>query len=198
VGRRWLADCVVALGLPFAIVMAAAVWRSRADREGLWVTALWLCTLLLSCGVQWLSGWNLVGIAVGASISWYVVPAAAKAWASKNVSGVAAGSWWVLSAEGGLFLGYGLLGGAWASIIYGVVAITGSAVVLARIALGRVAPQPPRRPAAALPSTTDLRLQGNSPRPTPRAGHAVGVRRPRCPGEVQWHLYVNSVDAGGR
>jgi len=87
---------------------------------------------------------------------------------------------------------------AWASIIYGVVAITGSAVVLARIALGRVAPQPPRRPAAALPSTTDRRLQGTSPRPAPRAGHAVGVRRPRCPGEVQWHLYVNSVDAGGR
>ncbi len=135
IGDTWLIASS-AVGLPFAAATAVAAWWFTAQRTGLWLSAVWVAVLLGSCAIQAVSGWELVRLTVGASIGWLVVPAVVQAWRSHDVSGLAAGSWWVLSAEGILFLGYGLGRGVGASVVYGLVAMAGSAAVLARLALG--------------------------------------------------------------
>jgi hypothetical protein len=62
-----------------------------------------------------------------------------KAWLSTDVSALAAASWWVLAAEGALFLGYGLAQAVLAATVYGVLCLLGAFGVLGRLAV-------PRRP----------------------------------------------------
>lgn len=127
-GDGWLIASS-AIGLPFAIVTALAAWRCGADRGGLWLPLLWACVLIGTCVL----GGTTAKVVVGASIGWFVVPAAAKAWLSRDVSGIAVGSWLTVALEGALFLGYGVVQGVGATVVYGVVAVLGSAAVMARL-----------------------------------------------------------------
>lgn len=135
IGDAWLIASS-ALGLPFAAATAYAAWRSGASRSGLWVPTLWVWILLCSSAIQWLEGWSLANLAVGASMGWFVTPAAIKAWRSADISGVAAGSWWIVVTEGAVYLGYGLVSGASSSTVCGIVTLLGSGAVLTRLALG--------------------------------------------------------------
>jgi uncharacterized protein with PQ loop repeat len=125
-----------AVGLPFAVITVLAAWRAGATRAGLWLPALWVAVLLSVATADLVTGSRAVPVVIGASIGWMLVPAVLKAWTSRDVSGIAAGSWWVQTAEGVLFLGYGVAAGVSASALYGMVAATGSGAVLARLALG--------------------------------------------------------------
>jgi uncharacterized protein with PQ loop repeat len=146
IGDGWLIASS-ALGVPFALATAVAAWRCGADRSRLWVSAAWAAILLAAALLQETSGWAGLHIVIGASIAWQVLPATVHAYGSRDVSGIAAGSWWVLSTEGVLFLVYGLAGGEQAPVIYGVMAVLGSAAVLVRVRIGS-RPRPQTRRAA--------------------------------------------------
>ena len=125
-----------AIGLPGQLVTTWLAWRNGAERAQLWLPVAWVATLVVATLADALLDCGLVPTVVGASVLWYVVPALIQAWRSADVSGIAAGSWWVLVAEGAIFLAYGLLVGVGAMVVYGVLCLTGSAGVLARCALG--------------------------------------------------------------
>ncbi|GLY27128.1 hypothetical protein [Kineosporia sp. NBRC 101731] len=125
-----------AVGLPFAAITVYAAWKAGAARERMWLPAVWSGVLLGTGMLDLITGRHAAELVVGASIGWFVIPAIVKAWTSRDVSGIAAGSWWVQALEGGLFLGYGLAGDVYASVVYGVVAMAGSGAVLGRLALG--------------------------------------------------------------
>ena len=71
---------------------------------------------------------------LGASILWYVGPAAVMAWTSADVTGIAAGAWYVLLADAAVWMAYSLLAQVPAGILYAVIAGSGALAVLARLA----------------------------------------------------------------
>ena len=129
-----LASSVV--GLPGQLLTTWFAWRNGAERAQLWLPAAWIVTLGVTTAGDLVLGLGLVPSVVGASVLWYVVPALVHAWRSADVSGIAAASWWVLVAEGAIFLAYGLMVEVLAMVVYGILCLTGSAAVLARVALG--------------------------------------------------------------
>lgn len=131
-----------AVGVPGGVATTVLAWRRGADRRGMWLPVVWAGVLVAAYGCDTVLGSSLVGLAVGASVLWLLAPALITAWRSPDVSGIAAGSWLVLAAEGLLFLGYGLAAGVLASVLYGVVTLVGCAAMLLRIAAG---PAPSRR-----------------------------------------------------
>lgn len=152
IGDAWLIASS-AIGLPGAVLTVIVAWRCGASTAGLWLPALWVVTLVVTRVADLLVTTSAFGVAVGASIAWLVLPAVAKAWLSTDVSALAAGSWWVLAAEGALFLGYGLAQGVLAATVYGVLCLLGSFGVLSRLAVAgptvNPAAVPVGRPAVA-------------------------------------------------
>lgn len=137
VGDAWLLTSS-AVGVPGQALTTWCAWRAGASREGLLVPACW--AVLVSVVLAWdgLHGTVVAAPIVGSSILWMVVPAAVTAWRSTDVSGIAAGTWWVLLGEGALFLGYGVAAGAvLAPTVYGAACLAGSMCVLARLAVRR-------------------------------------------------------------
>jgi hypothetical protein len=124
------------------VATAVATWRCGASRSGLWLPAVWCAALLATAAAQTLSGWHIGHLVVGASIAWTVVPAVAAAWASRDVTGIAAGSWWVLAAEGTAFFAYGLAEQVMASVLYGAIAVLGSGAILVRVSRASTFPGP--------------------------------------------------------
>ena len=132
----WLGDVWVTVtslvGLP---ALAAAGWvslRHGASRQGLWVPALWSGLLLAALAVTpWLP--TAFATVLGASVLWYVGPAAATAWRSADVSGVAAGTWLLLLVDGGVAGLYGVLADVPAYLVYAATATLGALAVLARL-----------------------------------------------------------------
>jgi uncharacterized protein with PQ loop repeat len=130
-----------AVGVPGQAVTTWLAWRRGASRRGLWVPATWAALVSGVLAADLLLDTGVAGPVVGGSILWLVVPAGVTAWRSQDVSGIAAGTWWVLVGEGALFLGYGLAAGVLASVVYGVVCLVGSGAVLARLAVARRRPR---------------------------------------------------------
>lgn len=139
-GDLWLIASS-AVGLPGQLALTWLVWRRGGDRAHLWLPGVWLALLGAVAATDVLLGTGLAHLVVGASVLWLVIPAVLHAWRSSDVSGIAAGSWWVLSAEGALFLGYGLVAGVPATVVYGVACLAGSSGVLGRLAVAREAGQ---------------------------------------------------------
>ena len=84
---------------------------------------------------------------LGCSILWFVAPQAVTAWRSADVSGIAWQTWALLAVDGVVFGLYGLVSGIGADRVYGTAALLGSAVVVARLLLGRRTAGPaPRSP----------------------------------------------------
>lgn len=116
--------------------LGATTWilvRNDATREGMLTTWVWTAALVVAGLV---AQWSVapIELLLGASIAWYVAPAAWLAWRSADVSGIAAGAWLVLLADAVVWLLYSLLSGIPAGILYAVIAGTGSLAVLARLA----------------------------------------------------------------
>jgi uncharacterized protein with PQ loop repeat len=130
----WLfASSVV--GLPGQALTTWLVWRRGSDASQLWAPAVWMGTLAAVTVSDTVLGTTLAPVVIGGSVLWYVTPALWAAWRSADVSGIAAGSWWVLLAEGAIFLTYGLATGEPAMTLYGAVCLTGSTGVLLRLVL---------------------------------------------------------------
>lgn len=131
-GDVWvLLTCVAALPS-----LGATTWilvRNHASREGMATTWIWTGALVAAAA---LAPWTTapIDLLLGASILWYVAPAGVMAWRSADVSGIAAGAWWVLLADAGLWLLYSLLTGIVTGVLYAVFAGGGALVVLARLA----------------------------------------------------------------
>jgi len=115
--------------------LGATTWilvKNHASREGMVTTWVWTGALVVGALV---APWTQVPIEVllGASIAWYVAPAAWMAWTSVDVTGIAPGAWFVLLADAVVWLLYSLLTGIDAGILYAVIAGTGALLVLARL-----------------------------------------------------------------
>jgi uncharacterized protein with PQ loop repeat len=134
-------------GIP---AMAATLWlvvRRGGSRDGMWIPVAW-AALLAAAALLTPSAPALFPAVLGCSILWFITPAAVTAWRSADVSGIAAGTWWLVGAEGAVGGVYGVVAGVPAYVVYAVVAVTGALVVLARLwwrwspACGSCAPRP--------------------------------------------------------
>jgi uncharacterized protein with PQ loop repeat len=131
-GDVWvLLTCLAALPS-----LGATTWilvRNHASRGGMATTWIWTAALVAG-GVM--APWTTmpIDLLLGASILWYVAPAAVMAWTSADVTGISAGAWIVLLADAVLWLLYSLLAGIFTGILYAVFAGGGALVVLARLA----------------------------------------------------------------
>ena len=131
-GDPWvLLTCLAALPS-----LGATTWilvRNHASRAGLWTTWAWTAALAVGALAY---PWTEVPVTVllGASILWYVGPAAVMAWTSADVTGIAAGAWYVLLADAAVWMAYSLLAQVPAGILYAVIAGSGALAVLARLA----------------------------------------------------------------
>jgi uncharacterized protein with PQ loop repeat len=115
--------------------LGATTWilvRNHASREGMTTTWVWTGALVVAGAV---APWTQapIELLLGASIAWYVAPAAWMAWTSVDVTGIAPGAWFVLLADAVTWLFYSLLAGIPAGMLYAVIAGTGALAVLARL-----------------------------------------------------------------
>ncbi|HEY6797630.1 MAG TPA: hypothetical protein VI248_23395 [Kineosporiaceae bacterium] len=133
---RWLLAASL-VGLPGAVATAGLAVRHRAA-PGRWrLPAIWTATLVAAVVAQAVGLLPMVPLVIGTSIVWTVAPALASAWRSRDVSGIAVGTWLVHAGEGLLYLGYGHLHRQPAATAYGVACLAGSIGVLARLAVAR-------------------------------------------------------------
>ena len=130
-GDVWvLLTCLAALPS-----LGATTWilvRNHASRAGMWTTWVWTAALVVGAVVY---PWSEapINVLLGASILWYVGPAAVMAWTSSDVTGIAPGAWFVLLADAVVWMLYSLLAHVPAGILYAVIAGTGALAVLARL-----------------------------------------------------------------
>jgi uncharacterized protein with PQ loop repeat len=132
----WLGDVWVTLtslvGLP---ALGAAGWvalRHGASRSGMWVPAVWAGILGAAVLVTPVLPTAFATV-LGASVLWYVTPAALTAWRSSDISGIAAGTWLLLLADGAVAGLYGVLADVPAYLVYAATAALGALAVLARL-----------------------------------------------------------------
>ena len=130
-GDIWvLLTCLAALPS-----LGATTWilvRNHASRAGMWTTWVWTAALVVGAVVY---PWSEapINVLLGASILWYVGPAAVMAWTSADVTGIAPGAWFVLLADAVIWMLYSLLAHVPAGILYAVIAGIGALAVLARL-----------------------------------------------------------------
>ena len=140
----WLGDVWLlvasAVAVPGALLAACAVWRRAGRAADLWLPGLWTALLVVSATAEALGWWRGLGLVVGCSICWLVVPCVVAAWRSPDVSGVSRGTWLLLLVEGVVAVGYGVASSTLAPAVFGVVECAGAVAVLARLARGRRMP----------------------------------------------------------
>jgi hypothetical protein len=107
---------------------APADWR---------LPVVWTSTLAAAVAAQAMGLFPMVPLVIGTSIVWTAAPAVLTVWRSRDVSGVAAGTWLVHAGEGLLYLGYGHAQRQQAATAYGVACLVGSLGVLTRLATAR-------------------------------------------------------------
>ena len=136
-GDRWvLAATLVAA--PGALAMLLLGWRAGADRAMSWLPIAWAAVIVAAVAVEVLTHRDVLAFVLGGSFLWSVVPAVTTAWRAPDVSGIAAVAWWVVLAEGVLWLGYGLMSGVWATVVSSMVCFAGAFGILGRLALERM------------------------------------------------------------
>jgi uncharacterized protein with PQ loop repeat len=146
------------VGLP-AIVTTLVLARSHGLRAKVLFPVAWAAVLAVTTAVDSLLGTHAIDVVLGCSILWFVTPAAATAWRSADVSGLAPQTWVLLAFEGLVFGLYGLVANIGADRVYGTAAVAGAAAVLARLLAGS---RVPVRTAAGAVTTS-----GPRPLPTP-------------------------------
>jgi uncharacterized protein with PQ loop repeat len=154
VGDRWLLASSL-VGLPGTIAAAALAVRRHGGAGSLRLPVAWAMTLVAAAAGQRTGLCPAVSLVVGTSIVWTAVPALVTAWRSHDVSGIAAGSYWVQVGEGLLYLGYGLSQQQDVATDYAVACLIGSTGMLGRLAVAKPAvaqliePRAPARRARA-------------------------------------------------
>jgi len=133
-GKPWVV-LASAAGLPATVATIVLAMRA-GQRLAAKLPLVWATLLLLTAAVDRLYGSHLIDLVLGCSILWFVAPAAATAWRSPDVSGLAVQTWVVLAADGAVFGLYGVVADVLADKVYAVTSIAGAAVVLARLAVG--------------------------------------------------------------
>ena len=134
-GYAWVVASSV-VGVPSTLAALLLALRYGAQLRPT-IPVAWGAVLVTATGAAVVVSPSLLDVVLGCSILWYVGPAAVRAWSSTDVSGIAAASWLVLASEGSVFGLYGLVGGVAADRVYGLAAMTGSALVLGRLAVAR-------------------------------------------------------------
>ena len=127
----WVTTTSIA-GLPALLATFVAVVRRSDTRTGMWLPLTWAGILAATAAsTSWLPA--LFPAVLGASVLWYVTPAALTAWRSPDVSGIAQGTWLLLALDGLVAGAYGVAAGVTAYLVYAAVAAVGAVVVLARV-----------------------------------------------------------------
>jgi len=121
-----------AVGLPSLVATFVAVVRRSDERAGMWLPLLWAALLAVTAALTPRLP-ALFPAVLGASALWYVTPAAATAWRSADVSGIAAATWLLLAVDGVVAGAYGAVAGVTAYLVYCGVALAGASLVLARV-----------------------------------------------------------------
>lgn len=119
-------------GTAGALVLA---WRRGGDRSRLWLPVAWTGLLVSLTALVPVVGSRPIIVALGCSVLLMVGPAAVTAWRSRDVSAVAASAWAMLIVDAAVVGAYGLLADIDANLIYALVASTGAALILARLAV---------------------------------------------------------------
>ncbi|MEZ5114962.1 MAG: hypothetical protein R2737_01730 [Candidatus Nanopelagicales bacterium] len=134
-GDVWVTATSVA-GLPALGATFVLALRSGASRRGLWLPVAW-AALLAAAAVAAPLVPALFPALLGFSVLWYALPAVLTAWTSRDVAGIAPGTWWLLALDGSLGGLYGLLADVPANLWYAGVALSASGLVLLRLAWRR-------------------------------------------------------------
>jgi uncharacterized protein with PQ loop repeat len=144
------------LSLPGTAGALVLAWQRGGNRDRLWLPGLWAVTIaVLTAAVPFIGSRPIV-VALGCSITLMVAPAAVTAWRSHDVSAIAASAWAMLIVDAMLAGAYGLLADLDANLIYALVATSGAALILARLAV------PPHVHARLVPVPEDVDRDGLS------------------------------------
>ncbi|MVQ50075.1 hypothetical protein GON03_12870 [Nocardioides sp. MAH-18] len=144
------------LSLPGTAGALLLAWTRGGNRDRLWLPALWAATIAALTALVPLLGSRPIIVALGCSITLMVAPAALTAWRSHDVSAIAASAWAMLIVDAMLAGAYGLLADIDANLIYALVATSGAALILARLAV------PPHVHARFVPVPDDVDRDGLS------------------------------------
>lgn len=123
------------LSLPGTAGALVLAWARGGNRDRLWLPVAWAGTIAALTALVPLLGSRPIIVALGCSITLMVAPAAATAWRSPDVSAVAASAWAMLIVDAMLAGAYGVLADIDANLIYALVATSGAALILARLAV---------------------------------------------------------------
>jgi hypothetical protein len=128
------------VALPAAVTVPPAMYASlRAyggggSRERLWLPLLWAAVVATSAvSGRWLGDGPLT-LTLGFSIAFMIGPAAWTVWTSADLTAVSKSAWYWLIAEAGLTGAYGYLAHVDANLLYAAIAISGSVLILGRVA----------------------------------------------------------------
>lgn len=137
------------LALPGTAGALVLAWRRGGNRDRLWLPVAWTSTIVLMTALVPVLGSRPIVVVLGCSIALMVGPAAVTAWRSHDVSAIAASGWAMLIVDAVLAGAYGVLADIDANLIYALVATTGAALILSRLAV------PPHVHARLVPSGVD-------------------------------------------
>ena len=141
------------VGMPATAAALVIAWRRGAARTRLWLPVAWAAVLATTAAAGLWVGSTPLTVALGFSIALMIVPAAITAWRSHDVSALAANAWGMLIADALLAGTYGYVAHVAANLLYAAVAVTGSLLILTRLAIPSyvhelVVPHPPVLPGA--------------------------------------------------
>jgi uncharacterized protein with PQ loop repeat len=123
------------LALPGTSGAMLLAWRRGGDRARLWMPVVWALTIATLTSLVPVWGSRPIIVALGCSVTLMVVPAAVSAWRSHDVTAIAASAWAMLIVDAALAGAYGLLADIDANLIYALVATSGAALILTRLAV---------------------------------------------------------------
>lgn len=123
------------LTLPGTAGAMVLAWSRGGNRDRMWLPVVWASSIAALAALVPVLGSRPFIVALGCSITLMVVPAAITAWRSADVSAIAASAWAMLIVDAALAGAYGLLADIDANLIYALVATSGAALILARLAV---------------------------------------------------------------
>jgi len=123
------------VGMPATAAALVIAWRRGAARARLWLPVAWAAVLATTAVAGPWVGSSPLTVALGFSIALMITPAAITAWRSHDVSALAANAWGMLIADALLAGTYGYVADVAANMLYAAVAVTGSLVILTRLAI---------------------------------------------------------------
>ena len=143
--RLWIG--VVATVIVVAFFTAVLVLVRRIDggaRAAIRAGAAWGVIL---AGSALVAGWRGLGLVLGISYGVEVAPAIWAIYRTRTPRGVSPGTWWLAGVEAVLWGWYGAAKGDLPLVLFGIVALTASALVLGRYAATRRRWEPIPEPA---------------------------------------------------